>query len=127
MAEHVKARQLSEVLDKEILDRQIIVSHTPLRALVNELKEKKVLVIGFRDSLEVARNEYGFQKAFSPAQVIGYSQNMYPFREYLTYRMSEEDYQAPWHAIMVFHDSVRYAEKLMVFQPCFTVVHWCAD
>eukprot|EP01138_Halocafeteria_seosinensis_P002120 gb/GECG01002170.1/.p1 GENE.gb/GECG01002170.1/~~gb/GECG01002170.1/.p1 ORF type:complete len:389 (+),score=43.01 gb/GECG01002170.1/:1-1167(+) len=114
VSEAKKAQQLSEVLGKEISDRQVIVSHTPLRALVPELKNRKVLVIGYKQSLQVAREEYGFRKAFSPAEVIGHSPQIYPFREYPYFQMSQEDYEAPWHGIMVFHDSIDWGADCQV-------------
>ena len=60
--EEERAKDLSDMFDIEISSKQIILSHTPMKSLVEKYENSKVLIVGSRKSPEVAKH-YGFKKS----------------------------------------------------------------
>ncbi|TWU72991.1 hypothetical protein ED733_004522 [Metarhizium rileyi] len=82
--EDAKVASLSErlglSLDEDVIRDRVILSHTPMRGWADEVKKQTVLITGSHP--ETARkiaNEYGFERAITPADLIHANGNLYPF------------------------------------------------
>jgi ribonucleotide monophosphatase NagD (HAD superfamily) len=98
--ESVKARELSDKLGCEVSEDQILLSHTPMRQLAQEYRDKWVLVLGHKDVVNVART-YGFNKVTTVDEVFARFPSMIPF-------FKPKSDVAPWKgdvidAAMVFY------------------------
>ncbi|KAG5492852.1 hypothetical protein JKF63_01432 [Porcisia hertigi] len=80
-SEAEKAEELSALLGCPIDARQVLVSHSPMRLLVPEYGEKRVLIVGAPHCATIAR-EYGFRKAISIQQYQCEHPEMVPFKEW---------------------------------------------
>jgi HAD superfamily hydrolase (TIGR01456 family) len=69
MTEIEKARSLSELLDVNIEEGQVLMSHTPFRSEVEKYEDKRVLVLGSDSCIDIA-NHYGFRRAVSARQLL---------------------------------------------------------
>ena len=76
-----KAKQLSELLDCNINENQILMSHTPFKE-IDIAKSKKSLIIGNETCIEVAKS-YGFKDPWSVRRLLATDINMYPFHQNL--------------------------------------------
>lgn len=109
--EEKRAEALSELLGEEVSGSQVCLSHTPMRELVPKHREDKILVIGERESLDVAR-AYGFPHAVDASRVIRDNPDVYP--------LVPHDHEScdlghvPFGAIMCLHDSSRWGPELQV-------------
>lgn len=78
------AEELTEELelDAPIRKEQVVLSHTPFRGLVNQYKDKSILVLGGTGHLikEVAR-AYGFKHVFTASDLLASDPTIYPFDE----------------------------------------------
>ncbi|KAF8072704.1 Retrovirus-related Pol polyprotein from transposon TNT 1-94 [Scenedesmus sp. PABB004] len=63
-----KAAQLSSLLGVPVSEGQVVLSHTPMRALAGRLGQAPVLVVGRGDCARVARG-YGFTKVLTTAEL----------------------------------------------------------
>ncbi|UKZ71956.1 uncharacterized protein TrAtP1_012899 [Trichoderma atroviride] len=83
--EDAKFRSLSKRLgmseDEDVIRNRIILSHTPMRGWDEQMKKQgTVLITGSHP--ETARrvaNEYGFERAVTPADIIEANDKVYPF------------------------------------------------
>ena len=78
VSEAHKARELSEWLGAPVRADQVILSHTPLRALAPRLGRDPVVVSGRKDSVEVALS-YGFTKVLSTHHLAAALPDALPF------------------------------------------------
>ena len=104
--EYHKAAQLTEALGVHIHGDQVVCSHSPLRSLVPRYGEEKVLILGSRDSLRVAK-EYGFRRAYNSQQLAEDDPHRYPFFDYTHRPLPEEDRDDPFEAVLILHDPIR--------------------
>lgn len=94
----------------------IVQSHTPLRgSVLNQYRDKRVLILGCREELSVAR-EYGFRKVVSPTELAAQHPGVYDFwGRTLTTGPEQDPYRdQPVEAIIVMHDPVDYHLELQV-------------
>ncbi|KAJ0400468.1 hypothetical protein P43SY_004817 [Pythium insidiosum] len=106
-----KAANLGRALDLEIAPQQMVLSHTPMRELVDKFKDSRVLIMGSYDVYTVAR-EYGFNKVVSVNDLAQHYPTLYPFHKY-------EHKPAPYHgepieAIIIMHDPIDWAPEIQV-------------
>lgn len=105
------ATWLSEHLGVEVAENEVCLSHTPMRELVPRHGKDKVLVIGEKDSLAVARS-YGFQHAVDAPRVIRDWPDIYP--------LVPHDHEpcdlahVPFGAVLCLHDSASWGPELQV-------------
>ncbi|KAJ2821840.1 hypothetical protein IWW50_004473 [Coemansia erecta] len=119
VSEATKARQLSERLGTEISASQVILAHSPMKALAADYANAHVLIVGgpFRQCAEIART-YGFGNVSTPNDVVAWRAEAWPFRQ-LTQAEREtaqiRDFASdPFAAVMVFHDSFDFGRDLQV-------------
>eukprot|EP00775_Hariotina_reticulata_P006312 gene6312-6547_t len=73
-----KAQQLSQWLDVPVQENQVVLSHTPMRALAARLAEQCVLVSGRHDVINVATS-YGFlPEGLCPIRDLGWASEHEP-------------------------------------------------
>lgn len=109
--ESAKAAALSSTLGLPISPSQVVLSHTPLRAAVARHATEKILVLGCRDALGVARS-YGATRAYSAEDVARDDPSRYPFLKWHAAPMP--DREEPWGAVFVLHDPNSWAVELQV-------------
>lgn len=109
--EEERAESLSKFLGTEIQPSQIVLSHSPMKQLVKKYHNARVLVIGFYDSLKVAKH-YGFTKAISPREFAQENPHLYPFLT-LEHKCTPF-FNEPISAIMIFHDSTDWALEIQL-------------
>ena len=97
-----KARKLSALLDVAIEEPQVVLSHTPMRSLCTPLADKRVLVLGCRDTAGVARH-YGLKRAVSAMDLLHDDPTCYPFIS-VPERVQLPDRAEPIAAVLVLHD-----------------------
>lgn len=64
MSEKVKAEHVSEYIEYPVSEAEVIEGHTPSQLLVEEYRDKRVLLVGSERSADVARS-YGFNDVVS--------------------------------------------------------------
>ncbi|CAG8951866.1 hypothetical protein HYFRA_00005670 [Hymenoscyphus fraxineus] len=82
MTEEAKAEELSEKFGTKVETRQVILRHTPYRALVEEHGDKNVLMVGGPGQL--IRNlslEYGFKNVYTTSDIYVSDPDNYPIAE----------------------------------------------
>lgn len=110
--EHKKALQLSKVLGIRIHPEQLIISSTPLKPVCANLADQRVLVLGCRDVLGVARS-YGLKKAITSSMLQADDPRRYPFHAIQHAPLDPALYgppHEPFGAVMVLHDPTDYAD-----------------
>ncbi|KAJ1919340.1 hypothetical protein H4219_002028 [Mycoemilia scoparia] len=124
VSEEEKAKELSKTLDFPIMPEQVILSHTPMKALVPEYKDKLIMVVGGknRSCVRIAKM-YGFTKVCTPNDVYNWNKAVWPFmdappQEELPSDPEDEanaDYsKEKIHAVMIFHDPRDYGRDLQI-------------
>jgi HAD superfamily hydrolase (TIGR01456 family) len=100
--ESVKAAKLSKALGFPLHPLQVVLSHTPMRPLCASLSPHRVLVLGCRDAMGVAR-AYGLAHAVSATDLLLDDPLRYPFLD-VPARVPLPNREAPIRAVMVMHD-----------------------
>ncbi|KAI9272692.1 HAD-like domain-containing protein [Phascolomyces articulosus] len=120
VTEQAKAEQISNMLDVEISPDQVILSHSPMQALVEQYKNKNVLVVGGKDRecFHVAK-KYGFNHVFIPDDIHHWQASVWPFRHPSRDSISPDaaslDFsKIPFGAVMVFHDSRDWGRDIQI-------------
>lgn len=60
---------------------QILLSHTPMRSLLPQYKDKQILALGSKDYATVCR-AYGFENVVTVEDVLHAHPELYPFKTY---------------------------------------------
>lgn len=120
ISEDLKAQQLSEKLDIDILPSQILLSHTPLRKQVENFMNKPILVVGSRHCAHVAK-EYGFNQIVTVQDIHESYVEVYPGRKASVDENGAGSLPKPSQqqmqsiaAAMVFHDPVDWGLEMQV-------------
>lgn len=119
--EKVKAAQLAALLkDDEIDESGVILSHTPMRHLAEHYKGRRVLILGSKDYLSVAR-AYGFDvdggMAVTAAQIIAGTPDIYSRDFRYEDGLSPVNVNAngiPIEAIIILNSTSDWAAELQV-------------
>ncbi|KAF8929947.1 hypothetical protein BGZ58_008587 [Dissophora ornata] len=118
--ESEKAEQLSKKLGVPVNPDHLIVSHSPMRALVPEYKNKNVMVVGGeQSSCKHVAETYGFKQVVTPEEVHAVHPSVCPISscEMRPVPMDKRNLRnigKPVHAVMVFHDSVDWGRDLQL-------------
>lgn len=80
-SEAEKAAELSELLRCRVEPEQVLLAHSPMRLLVPEFGDQRVVVVGAPHCAEIAR-EYGFRRAMSIQQYQCEHPEMTPFKRW---------------------------------------------
>ncbi|KAJ2885633.1 hypothetical protein H4R27_001214 [Coemansia aciculifera] len=122
VSEADKASDISRLLGVEIRPEQVVLAHSPMRALTSKYAQKHVLVVGGKQSrcADIAQ-AYGFGNVSTPNDVVAWNPSAWPFMQPPTADQlsaqgaKRRDYaNDPFHAVMVFHDSFDFGRDLQV-------------
>lgn len=113
--ESLRAEDLSNRLETEIVEEQIIQGHTPMKELSNEYDN--VLVIGgVGDNVKKIAKSYGFKNVFTSTDIMRWNPSVTPYYELteddLKHCINDEVYdfsKIKIDAILVFADSRNWA------------------
>ncbi|SAM08930.1 hypothetical protein [Absidia glauca] len=80
MTEAAKASQVSELID--ISPDQVILSHSPMQLLTNKYKDKRVLVVGGKETAcaDLAKG-YGFENVVTPQDLHHWNTSLWPYSQ----------------------------------------------
>ncbi|KAJ2004171.1 hypothetical protein H4R26_002661 [Coemansia thaxteri] len=120
VSEAEKAADVSRLLGVQIAADQIVLAHSPMRALAAEYAHKHVLVVGGEQSrcAHIARG-YGLANVSTPNDVVAWRPSAWPFMpppaaEQLSAPAVRNYASDPFHAVMVFHDSFDFGRDLQI-------------
>jgi HAD superfamily hydrolase (TIGR01456 family) len=111
--EAVKAKKLSEVLELPVDDRQVILSHTPLRPVVAAHAHQKILVLGCRDVVSVAKG-YGARRVYEVKDLAHDDPYRYPFLHWEHRPLPARDREEPFGAVFILHDPNNWGAELQI-------------
>jgi HAD superfamily hydrolase (TIGR01450 family) len=112
--EAVKAAKLSKILALEVDVAQVVLSHTPMRALCAPLAHRRVLILGCRD-VEAVAASYGLRRAVTARQLLLDEPARYPFIDVgAAERRRLPDRDEPIAAVMVLHDPNSWGLEIQV-------------
>ncbi|KAG0047853.1 hypothetical protein BGZ83_007187 [Gryganskiella cystojenkinii] len=120
MRESEKADQLSKKLGLKISPDQLIVSHSPMRALAPRYKDSNVMIVGgLGSSCRHVAEDYGFGNVVTPEEVHAVHPSVCPISmcEARAQPLAEKylrNIERPVDAVMVFHDSVDWGRDLQI-------------
>ncbi|KAK8805881.1 hypothetical protein WA158_002537 [Blastocystis sp. Blastoise] len=114
---------LEEKLHTHLDPNQIIQSHTPMQELLSQYRNKKILVLGSKQYLEVSQH-YGFAKGITPQEFLALHPEYYPPKHY---SVTNERKQVlltyddePCVAILVLHDPIDWASEIQICMDVLT-------
>jgi len=112
--ELVKAQKLSKVLGLEVDVAQVVLSHTPMRALCAPLAARRVLILGCRD-VEAVAASYGLRRAVTARQLLHDEPARYPFIDVApSERRLLQDRDDEVAAVMVLHDPNSWGVEIQI-------------
>lgn len=113
-----KAHQVAKLIDRPIDERQVVLSHTPMRNLA--LDHKTVLVVGGEGTEpRLALQAYGFENVVLPKDILAWNPNISPWR----HELSEEEKKGcmpfdldnlKFDAVLIVADSRDYATDMQI-------------
>jgi HAD superfamily hydrolase (TIGR01456 family) len=112
--EEVKRGKLAKVLGLPLEEDQVILSHTPLKDRCAEYADKRVLVLGCRDVVGVARS-YGLRRVLTVRQLCEEDPTRYPFIHYEKRALpAPHEKDEPFAAVFILHDPNDWAPEIQV-------------
>ncbi|KAI1302549.1 hypothetical protein EDD11_005595 [Mortierella claussenii] len=120
LRETEKAEELSKKLGVPVNAEHLIVSHSPMRALVPKYKDSNVLVVGgVGSSCKHVALDYGFKHVVTPEEIHAVRPSVCPIStcEARSVPLSKEylqNVEKPIDAVMVFHDSGDWGRDLQL-------------
>ena len=116
--ELARSKILSNKLETDIKESQVLLAHTPFKDLALKYKNKRLMVLGCKQELEVAR-EYGFNRVVSPQEYHAQHPDMYPFREvdpnlHTKARALDPHVDDPIDGVLIFTDAVDWSLESQV-------------
>ena len=119
--EKVKCSELNKLLNSgnntSFQENQVILSHTPMKELVEKYENQLVLVVGCKDYIGVAK-EYGFKKIITVNDFLHLDGSLYPFRKYENLDAKDLTSDLALHervaAILILHDPTDWAPEIQV-------------
>ena len=111
-----KAKQLSHLLEVNIDASLILQSHTPFRDYVQTYHNKRVLIVGSSNCIDVAKN-YGFNKVVTARQLVAETPSIFKAlsNDILTQLpLPENGAHEPVSAIFVIGDPADWAVEMQV-------------
>jgi len=111
--EKKKAQELSKRFQRPIHEEQIVLGHSPMRNVPNEIKEKITLIIGPDSCKEVAKS-YGFKKPILSKEVLSWKPEIWPFENQkildCPYDLDKENFGA----VLMFSDSATWGQDIQI-------------
>ncbi|PVU91348.1 hypothetical protein BB559_004175 [Furculomyces boomerangus] len=120
ISEEEKANELTNALETQITQDQVVLSHSPMRQLVSQYKNKSVLVVGGIGNrcAEIAHS-YGFDKVVTPQDIHRWSPAIWQFSEPSSKGFLKDGETIDFNtekisAILMFHDTYNYGRDLQI-------------
>lgn len=115
MTEAKKAKDLTKKVGINVLESQVVLSHTPFKGLKKDFGHSRVLVIGGEPRCVEVAKSYGFEKAVSIADLHAENKNIYPLRE-SSLRLEDNNTSTikAVEAVLVFHDPVDWGLEMQI-------------
>lgn len=110
--EHKKAKDLSKKLHCHVSPDQILLSHTPMKKLVEKFENSRILVLGHEGCIEVAE-AYGFKKVSTAIDVLKEVPIIYPGHRSLDSTPARYAGE-PFAAALIIHDPLDWALEMQV-------------
>ncbi|CEM08806.1 unnamed protein product [Vitrella brassicaformis CCMP3155] len=108
ITESNKAEELTTLLDTEVSPDQVQMSHTPMREVAQRYTDRRVMVVGSKRFLDVAKS-CGFSDIITPQDFLQEWPNLYP------YRKVETRPKGPLpEAVVILHDPQDWALEAQV-------------
>jgi HAD superfamily hydrolase (TIGR01456 family) len=117
MLEEKKAEDLSKKLGIKVSSDQIILCHTPFRALASQFCDKPVLIVGRDECVNVAKH-YGFTQVITPNDLFASCQDVLPVRKGKLHHNEDHknhhELRDSIEAALIFHDPVDWTLDMQV-------------
>ncbi|KAJ1994735.1 hypothetical protein H4R33_000158 [Dimargaris cristalligena] len=116
VTEAEKAHEISAELGVNISPNQVVLSHSPMKSLLQKHQDHHILVVGGagRRCADVAAH-YGFTKVSIPEDIIAWNPSVWPFTDAKPYAEPQCDYsREPIDAIMMLYDSRDWGRDLQI-------------
>ncbi|CAJ1438793.1 unnamed protein product [Effrenium voratum] len=118
VTEAKKAQELSELLEVELDESRVILSHTPFRLQAERLRSRRVVLVGGCETEEVARS-YGFDvggRAITSSQIVLGSPDIYPWPVQHGELPPVDVHAAgpPIEAVLIFYEPENWGMELQV-------------
>ncbi|CAG8434035.1 9720_t:CDS:10 [Funneliformis mosseae] len=119
VTEKKKAKELSKLLEFDLSEEQVVLSHSPMRSLVSIYQNSQVLVLGgASDNCRKVAESYGFNQVVLPNDILAWNPSIWPFtklgREDLKLTKKVDFSRESIAAIMMFHDSRDWGRDLQI-------------
>lgn len=112
--ESSKAHTLSKLLDIPIHPFQVVLSHTPMKPLCSTLANSRVLVLGCKDVVAVAKS-YGLTKVDTAMDLLRDNPSIYPFIDVPKDQQRQLPHRdEPFGAVFVLHDPNSWGLEIQV-------------
>lgn len=111
--EERKAAKLSECLNIQVHPSQVILSHTPLRPIIQNHAHQKILVLGCRDVMSVARS-YGAKRIFDIPSLAQDDPLRYPFLHFDRKEITSPTREEPFRAVFILHDPNNWGAEIQI-------------
>ncbi|KAJ3288842.1 hypothetical protein HK104_007922, partial [Borealophlyctis nickersoniae] len=115
VTEEYKAKELGQFLNAEVQPIQVVLSHSPMKALTAKYRDSGVLILG-QDACKDVALSYGFRKPVTADEVMLWNPSMWPFRDLpLDTKPGLLNFdEEPIKAIFMFHDSRDWGRDLQL-------------
>jgi len=111
--EKKKAEELSRRFQVPIHEEQVVLGHSPMKNIPEDIKEKVALVIG-PDSIKDVAKSYGFKKPVISKEVISWRPSIWPFEGQemrdCPYDLDKETFGA----VLMFNDSCTWGQDIQI-------------
>eukprot|EP00833_Pecoramyces_ruminatium_P008758 jgi/Orpsp1_1/1182790/evm.model.c7180000082668.1 len=111
--EKKKAQELSQRFQVPIREEQVVLGHSPMRMVPDEIKDKIVLVIGPDSCKEVAKS-YGFKKPIISKEVISWRPEIWPFEGQQMLDCPYDLDNECFGAVLMFNDSCTWGQDIQI-------------
>lgn len=111
--EKKKAQELSQRFQVPIREEQIILGHSPMKMIPDEIKEKMALVIGPDSCKEVAKS-YGFKKPILSKEIISWRPSIWPFEDQQLLDCPYDLDNECFGSVLVFNDSNTWGQDIQI-------------
>jgi HAD superfamily hydrolase (TIGR01456 family) len=111
--EKKKAQELSQRFGVPIHEEQIVLGHSPMRMVPDEIKNKIALVIGPDTCKDVAKS-YGFKKPIITKEIISWRPSIWPFENQ---KMLDCPYDLDnefFGSVLMFNDSSTWGQDIQI-------------
>ena len=106
-----KAAKLEKLLGIPVHPDQIVLSHTPLRPRIAQHKDERILVLGCREVVDVARS-YGATRPVDISTLAHDDPSRYPFKSYDL--RPAPDGEDPIRAVYMLHDPNDWGVEIQI-------------